>query len=216
MLEVIEVREGNFEITDLFAYEDRKRIILYRQLLQGSGFILVILLLLVFLMIKLIILKILFIIVLFVMIGGSGYIIYRFSQQLTEDIIGFVIIFNEAKILQTIRVRRWIKGELDGFIEEEIRFNQAIGFQVILDDEGIFLVEIIVDPDFPGTSVFKTYDISTLVEFILLFQKIAPNMDKWFYKTIEGENWSNELEVELNNEIETSRIPWLIRKYYGF
>ena len=22
--------------------------------------------------------------------------------------------------------------------------------------------------------------------------------------------------IELNNEIETSRIPWLIRKYYGF
>lgn len=216
MLEVIEVREGNFEITDIFSYEDRKRNILYKQLHQASIAIAIVFLILTIIFVNSIFLQIFLIIISLALMGVSGYMIFTIIQNLTEDIVGFVIIFDEDKTLQHIHVRRWIRGQLDGFIEEEVRFNQAIGFQALMDDEGEFVVEIIVDPDFPGTSVFKTYDLSSLAEFIHLFQKIAPEMDKWYYKTIDGEPWEKEIKVELNNEIETSRIPWLIRKYYGF
>ena len=67
-----------------------------------------------------------------------------------------------------------------------------------------------------GTGPAKTYDMTTLAEFILLFQKVLPDMDKWYYKSVEGEEWSSELKIELNQEMQLARVPWLIRKYYGF
>ncbi|MFV2016129.1 MAG: hypothetical protein ACC656_11910 [Candidatus Heimdallarchaeota archaeon] len=113
-------------------------------------------------------------------------------------------------------MRRWLKGKYSDFSEEEIRFNQAIGFQALLDENGDILVEVIVDPDFPGFPIFRTYDLATLAEFILLFQKTLPEMDKWYYKSANGEEWSSELKIELNQEMQLARVPWLIRKYYGF
>ncbi len=216
MLEVIEVREGNFEFSDIFSYEDRKRNVLYKQLYQLSIAIGIILFIVTIVMVDSTFIKFFLAFFSLALIGVPGYMIFEIIQKMTDDIVGFVIIFDEAKTLEHIHVRRWLKGKLDGYTEEEIRFNQAIGFQALMDDEGEFIVEIIVDANFPGTSVFKTYDLSSLAEFILLFQKIAPDMDKWYYKTMDGKEWENEIKVELNNEIETSRIPWLIRKYYGF
>ena len=101
-------------------------------------------------------------------------------------------------------------------IEEEIRFNQAIGFQVLFTDEGDLIIEIIVDPNFPGTSIFRTYDFGTLAELILLFQKVRPEKDKWYYKLADGNDWDSEYKSELNYEIQIARVPWQIRKYYGF
>ncbi|MHA2028639.1 MAG: hypothetical protein ACW99A_06550 [Candidatus Kariarchaeaceae archaeon] len=216
MLEVIEVRDGNFEISDLFADQDRKQIIFYKQLLQGGAALLLILFLLIVRLANSPFL-IIFVVLSFVtLIGISFYFVYKLYISLTEDISGFVLIFNSEKEVNAMRVRKWTKGKFHDYIEEEIRFNQAIGFQAIIDEDGDILIEIIVDPDYPGEAIFKTYDIATVAELILLFQKAMPKLDKWFYKTSNKDEWSSELKIELNQEIQLARVPWLIRKYYGF
>lgn len=216
MLEVVEVRDGNFEISDLYKDQDRKQIIFYKQMLIGASIFLFLLSLMATRLTDNFLLALFAILTFIALIGTSSYYAYQFHIQLTEEINGFVLIFNSIQQVSSLRVRRWLKGKFSDFSEEEIRFNQAIGFQAILDENGDILVEVIVDPNFPGSPIFKTYDIATLAEFIHLFQKVMPDMDKWYYKTSDGEEWESELKIELNQEMQLARVPWLIRKYYGF
>lgn len=216
MLEVVEVRDGNFEISDLFTDQDRKQIIFYKQLLQGATGFLVILAFIVIIQSESLLIRVLIIVVFIGLIGSSAYFAIQFHIQLTEEINGFVLIYDDNLQVSTLRVRRWLKGKYSDFSEEEIRFNQAIGFQALLNENGDIQVEVIVDPNFPGSPIFKTYDVATLAEFILLFQKAMPEMDRWYYKSEDGDEWSTELTNELNQEMQLARVPWLIRKYYGF
>ncbi|MCE7737725.1 MAG: hypothetical protein GPJ54_22730 [Candidatus Heimdallarchaeota archaeon] len=216
MLEVAEVRDGNFEISDLFTDQDRKQIIFYKQLLQAFSIFLLILALIIIGQLDSLLIQILITLLFLSIIGGVVYFAIQFHLQLTEEINGFVLIYDDNLQVNTLRVRRWLKGKYSDFSEEEIRFNQAIGFQALLNENGDIQVEVIVDPNFPGSPIFKTYDFATLAEFILLFQKAMPKLDKWYYKAEDGNEWSSELTIELNQELQLARVPWLIRKYYGF
>ena len=111
MLEVVEVRDGNFEISDLFTDQDRKQIIFYKQLLQGATGFLVILAFIVFLQFDSLLVRVLIIVVFIALIGSSAYFAIQFYLQLTEEINGFVLIYDDNLQVSTLRVRRWLKGK---------------------------------------------------------------------------------------------------------
>lgn len=221
MLDVLEVRNGTFELGDRFLNEDRNRtyflISLSRFGLAGGTASIFFTLFLRNVVTNIVSLSlamtIIVIAMLSIILGLIGSYTLRFS--LGDELNGLTIQFNEQQQLATIHTRTWVKSTKDEFIEQDVRFNQSIGFQAVLMEEGDIFIEIIVDPNFPGTTIFRTYDLRTLAEFILTFQKILPEMDKWYYKQEDGSDWTIDLKSELNDEIKDARVPITIRGYYG-
>ena len=149
---------------------------------------------------------------------GSVYLLFYRLQALKEDLnpaVGsFILIFDKNKKLINFRVRKWMKNSKDSFTEEEIRFNQSIGFKVIWKLDGLLELEIIVDPEFPGSLIFTTYDFYSLAEIIVLFQLCIPELDNWHYRIEDGAEWPLNQKKELNEDILATRVPWNVREYF--
>lgn len=210
MLAVTNVRSGTYEIGDQYRMEDRNRFHQYR---LGNRFILFLSGLLVFTQTLNVIDKFRIAFLAFIFFGlAGGYISLRLEQtiksNLKEDISDFIIDLDDNKEVLSLRVRSWLPNSVNTYIEKEVRFNQAVGFQAILEDNGTITVEIIVDPDFPGTPIFRSYDFHAIAELVILFQKVFSDLDKWFYKTITGEQWPTEHKTEFNEEMLVAKIPW--------
>ncbi|MHA2250396.1 MAG: hypothetical protein ACXAD7_08535 [Candidatus Kariarchaeaceae archaeon] len=216
MLEVTELRIGSYEISDQFLNEDRDRFVQYR---LGNKIIMGISIFLILSQFILLLGEFRWISIIALFFGVIGIIIslkieMMIRHNLRQHLSGFVIEFDEERRLKDLHVREWKENSNDEYIEKSVRFNQAIGFQAILDDEGLINIEIIVDPDFPGTTIFQSYDFFTLAELLLLFQKTLPNKDKWFYKTIDGESWPEGYKQEFNEEVLVARTPWIIHDFF--
>ena len=173
MLVVTELRIGSYEISDQFISEDRDRFIQYR---LGNKIIMVVSIFLILSQFILLLSEFRWISIIALLFGVTGLLISirietMIKNNLRQTISGFVIGFNEERRLTDLHVREWKENANDEYFEKSVRFNQAIGFQAILDNEGLIKIEIIVDPDFPGTPIFQSYDFFTLAELLLLFQK---------------------------------------------
>ncbi len=217
MLIVTELRIGTYEITDQYRSEDRDRYVKYR---LGNWIFMGISTLIIISQLRPFFENFDLIPIFVILFGISGIgITLKLEMQirdyLKEEITGVILGFDDEKALKSIIVRKWRENSNSEFTEQNIRFNQAIGFQVILEESGLITVEIIVDPEFPGTSIFQSYDFYTISEFVVLFQKGLPELDKWFYKTIIGEDWPNEYKKELTEDILVARVPWEIQKFFS-
>lgn len=214
-MEILEVRQGQYEISDYFCNEDRNR----TKLIQNAiRFMIPISIFLAFLSIRIssLWLRILMIILFIAVSGGLIYLMYLFKDKLPPLLNGFVVDFTPEKKVNSIRVREWLLGSNNEFQERDVRFNQAIGFLARIDENGDIWAEIIVDPEFPGTPIFHTYDMQSLAELNHLFQEILPDLDRWVYRNWKNEDWYPELKDDLNEAIQNTRVPWQIRKYFDF
>ncbi len=133
----------------------------------------------------------------------------KFRSELTEDLMGFVITFDDNNKVRTFRTLTWIDGSQSEFLEDEIRFNQAIGFKVVSDENGIFQLAIIVDENYPGDVIFETMDIAVLAELKHSLNIIFPDKNVWF-----NDGWLEDDEIDFEEELTHSKVPILLRKYF--
>ena len=218
MLSVTNFKRGTYEVGDQYRTEDRNRFHQYR---LGNRFILFLSGLLIITQTINVIDKFRLAFLAFIFFGLVGmYLSLKLEQKiklnLKEDLSGFVIDLGENKEVQSLRARKWLSNSVNTYVEREVRFNQAIGFQAILEDNGMVAVEIIVDPDFPGTPIFRSYDFHAIAELVVLFQKIFPGLDKWFYKTTTGEVWDSKYKAELNEELLIAKVPWEFHDFFAY
>ncbi|MFV2016130.1 MAG: hypothetical protein ACC656_11915 [Candidatus Heimdallarchaeota archaeon] len=87
----MEVREGNFEISDLFNDQDRKQIIFYKQLLLGASLFLAVFGLMMITISDSLLVQALIILVIIALMGFSLYFAYQFHTQLTEVIMDLLL-----------------------------------------------------------------------------------------------------------------------------
>ncbi|MHA2401788.1 MAG: hypothetical protein ACXADH_02260 [Candidatus Kariarchaeaceae archaeon] len=217
MLSVTNIKRGSYEVGDQYRTEDRNRFHQYR---LGNRFILFLSALLVLTQTLNVIDKYRLAFLAFIFFGLTGmYLSLRLEQKiklnLKEDLSGFVIDLGENKEVISLRVRKWLANSVNTHVEHEVRFNQAIGFQAILEDNGLVVVEIIVDPEFPGTKIFRSYDLHAIAELVVLFQKVFPELDKWFYKTTTGEVWHSEHKEEFDEEMLIAKVPWEFHDFFA-
>ena len=216
MLDSYELKQGSFEIVDSQMVEIRSKRILYfrliRFLLISLAVTSVTLISLIIITTDLIWFALLMFAAFFAVLAFRN--LNRLTSQLTPQISGILLDYDQHKELQRFRVRRWMANKLDTYTEEEIRHNQAIGFRVRWFDSGYIEVEIIVDPEFPGTIIFQTFDFFVIAELFVFFAKAIPSHNTWVYVLEDDVPWDETNLVDLQDDIATARVPWNIREYF--
>ncbi|MHA2502853.1 MAG: hypothetical protein ACXAE3_08290 [Candidatus Kariarchaeaceae archaeon] len=216
MLDSYELKQGSFEIVDSQMVEIRSKRILYYRLLRFLLVLLAVaaisLILIAIATSKAIWLVILLFPIFFTVFAISN--MRRLSAELLPQISGILLDYDQNRQLTQFRVRRWLPNQMDTYSEEVIRHNQAVGFRVRWFDSGFLEVEIIVDREFPGTTIFQTFDFFVIAELHVFFARALPKHDLWHYVYEEGEEWDDDHREELKQEILTARVPWNIREYF--
>jgi len=145
----------------------------------------------------------------------SSYLIYYFQLKLNISISGFVFYINRERDIKEMYVRTWSKGHNNQFSEKIIRYNQAIGFKIILLENEDILIDIIVDENFPGNTIFISNDQYTVSEIVKLLAIILPKAKKWYYEFEDGSVWDEDMIKEIVQDISTARAPYIIRDLYN-
>lgn len=216
MLDIFSLREGEFEIVDLDYTESRARLIRIFSLIKfGLGVDIVILIFAILFAYSIGTFSgwfILLIPILFAVVLLPSY--RNIAEQLPSKVASLILQYNPSKELLSMLVRYWLKGKNDEFLEKHVRFNQAIGFKAIWFNDGLVKVDLLVDPNFPGTLIFETYDFFSLAELVILFEQALSKLDRWYYELEDGSEWSPDAKREINEEIQSAKIPWQIRDYF--
>jgi hypothetical protein len=216
VLDVYSLRHGDFEIVDLDIIDERTKKVRIFRLIRFGIIISVIIFLFAILFALgsdvsyawvIILLPVLLAIVLI-----PSY--FKAKSILPEQVMGLLLGFNINNEPEKMRVQKWQIGSINEFVEEEVRYNQAIGFKAIWKDNGEIIIEIVVDPNYPGMTVFETLTFHTLAEFIVTMQMCMPDHDKWYYQLEDNSDWPLSAKNDINQEILTARVPWQIRDYF--
>lgn len=214
MLEILSIKSGNFEINDPDKSDERflnywlSRILSIVEIILVLAFIYFI-----YLDIRqggfwLIIVTIL----LFIAIILNIRITYNYFLLLDEEIYGVILQFDENRKLISLTVRRWQNYYLNDFVDTDVRFNQAVGYKIIeLEDE--YEIQIIVDANFPGIAIFRTYDLYVVAEFVLMMREINPNQKELYFENLKGDTWSEESLEQFDKEFQVAKVPWSIKRY---
>lgn len=217
MINLIETKNGVFEITDSFRDDERNQNYFLRSL--SLLFSILSILLVGFLIVSLIseftFLILAFLIFTCLLFLLSSYLIYYFQLKLNISISGFVFYINRERDIKEMYVRTWSKGHNNQFSEKIIRYNQAIGFKIILLENEDILIDIIVDENFPGNTIFISNDQYTVSEIVKLLAIILPKAKKWYYEFEDGSVWDEDMIKEIVQDISTARAPYIIRDLYN-
>jgi len=217
VINLIETKNGVFEITDSFRDDERNQNYFLRSL--SLLFSILSILLVGFLIVSLIseftFLILAFLIFTCLLFLLSSYLIYYFQLKLNISISGFVFYINRERDIKEMYVRTWSKGHNNQFSEKIIRYNQAIGFKIILLENEDILIDIIVDENFPGNTIFISNDQYTVSEIVKLLAIILPKAKKWYYEFEDGSVWDEDMIKEIVQDISTARAPYIIRDLYN-
>lgn len=215
MLNVIILQEGVFEISDADLVGIRYRNFQRLNFLRTMMYVLIVTALI---LLVLSLVSSLFFILGLPVIGIGIYFAFTPQDLLKESLdlkIGQVLLqYDKDKNLSDLRVRKWARAATDQYTEEKIRHNQAIGFRVKWDEEGLYTIELIVDRDFAGTPIFHTYDFQSIAECVVFFEVAMPGMTTWQYQLVDGSDWPQKEKDELNEEIQLARVPWQVRDFF--
>jgi len=216
MLDAYEIRKNKFEIVDSAFIELRSKKMLYYRLVR---FVLILLIILISTFIVLSISTLNLLWLLTTIIPGA-FVVYfyrslqRLKLSLSPQISSIILEFSKEKQIELFRIRRWQQTKMDEYLEEDVRYNQAVGFRVTWFDDGFLELEIIVDENFPGQVIFQTYDFLVIAELYKLFELVTPDLDRWVYQLEDGSVWPEEAKGEIDTEQLTVKIPWILREYF--
>ena len=136
------------------------------------------------------------------------------NKALKDNVASIILEYDNKKKLINFKIRIWRENKFEEYIEKEIRYNQAIGFQFVWFDNGKINIEIMVDFDYEGTLIFQTFDFNLLADFQKFIEIAIPKMNKFNYKLEDGENWDNESINELLELKNETRAHWIIKDYF--
>lgn len=137
---------------------------------------------------------------------------YLLMQRLGSEIMGFIIRFEGNNVGQ-ITTLYWRRNSDTEFDEVDVRFNQAVGFKLFMEETGKIELIIIVDRNYPGDLLLETWDISIVADLKNIFSIIFPEKTEWYTETTEG-LWSERDLRIFETEVQYNRVPIIIRKYY--
>lgn len=217
MLEILELKTGELEFLDTVLHKTRKKYYrLTRLLFYILGTVITIFLGLVLTRLfniefemtpYLIILAFLVILSLI----SRRYIVNKF---LFSSLSSFVLLINENNEITSVKVREWIKAQINEFSQYAIRFNQAIGFKCLIIEDGSLMVEIIVDENYPGQRLFNAINMDTIADFRRSMHVIFPDKKEWYFVLEDGSQWDEEELIEFNDEMKHARTPIILRNYF--
>ena len=215
MLEINERRTGVLEFSDLGISTERMKKVSLKNLSEKLLIMQIVVLISYIILLILEILENLPIVFLFfVFLLILWYIRYRLMHELGESLQGFVIIIDEKKEVSSLSRWIWTTGSFDNYYQEDVRFNQSVGFKASMDDNGLIEIEVIVDENYPGDVIFQTYNLETVAELVHSMGIVFPDKQQWYYKTINGDQWLEDDMIELDEELARSKVPILLRDYY--
>ncbi|MDH5403149.1 MAG: hypothetical protein OEZ01_02045 [Candidatus Heimdallarchaeota archaeon] len=209
MLLITQLKSNEFEIQDEFTVITRERDVLltkiFKSLIGLFSFSFIFLLYYIFVNFKLG--NLFFMIINLILIQYLIKIHNRVKNSLSNDIGSIIILFDKKKNLINFKIRKWIQGNSNLYTEEDIRFNQSVGFRVEINRDEYFDIKIIVDASHQGVNVISVQDLYTVAEFKLLFEKISTQFREWILVDENSTVWDEEYLSYYEECLEIAELP---------
>lgn len=152
--------------------------------------------------------------ILFIIAISVTWVIRIGWENLKEfEIQGFTLHIQDETVLE-MTVNYWNSKWFDAIRLERVRFNQAVGFMISIQENAIIEVSVIVHEQYPGDLIFETRYMDTVADLIGCFKIIFPNMEELYFTYEDGATWDDEDLDEWNSYSSSTRIPSILRNYF--